>query len=89
MGGAATGTSAVVLQGMNYEIFRTAKETDVERIETSISYLQEFLTSLSEVVLQNRSIVGLYFFNREDCVQPSMKNIVLHQSFRSSKGFYG
>ena len=51
MGGVATATSTLVLQGKNYELLRTAIDTDIEKIETSISHLQESLTSLSEVVL--------------------------------------
>ena len=51
VGGAATGASALVLHVKNYELLRMAIETDIEKIETSISHLQESLTSLSEVVL--------------------------------------
>lgn len=54
MGGAATCASALVLQGNNYKLLRMAIDTDIERIETSISHLQESLTSLSEVVLLKR-----------------------------------
>ena len=57
--GAATRTSAFVLQGKNYDSLRAASDLDVVRIETSISHLQESLTSLSEEVLQNRR--GLTF----------------------------
>ena len=51
---AATRTSTLILQGKNYDGLEVAIDVDRERIETSISHLQESLTSLSEVVLQNR-----------------------------------
>jgi hypothetical protein len=58
---AATGTSALVLQGKDYDSLRTVIDLDLERIETSISYLQESLTSLLEIVLQNRRRLDLTF----------------------------
>ena len=54
--GEATSTSTLVLQGKNYDSLRADTDLDIERIETSISHLQESLTSLSEVVLQNRRL---------------------------------
>ena len=64
VGGVATDTSALVLQVKNYELLRTAIDTDIEKIETSISHLQESLTSLSEVVLQNRRGLDLLFLQQ-------------------------
>jgi hypothetical protein len=52
--GEATGTSALVLRGKKYDNLRAAIDLAVEKIETSISHLQEWLTLLSEVVLQNK-----------------------------------
>ena len=41
---AATRTSALVLQGKNYDSLRATKTLDIQKIETPISHLQESLT---------------------------------------------
>lgn len=68
--GADTGISAWVLKGKNYDSLRVATDSDRERIETAFSRLQESLTSLSEVVLQNRRGLDLTPPQQEGSVLP-------------------
>lgn len=73
--GTAAGFSAIALQQKGYGELRMAIDTDIERTEGAISKMQESLTSLSEVALQNRRGLDLLFLQqgglctalREEC----------------------
>lgn len=59
--GVGTGTAALIQTPQYYEELRTAMDIDIRTIEQSITKLEESLTSLSEVVLQNRRGLDLLF----------------------------
>lgn len=63
-----TRTSAIALQYKVYRKFRTAIDSDIKRVKDFLADLQEYLTSLSEVVLQNRRRLDLIFLKQGTCV---------------------
>lgn len=59
--GVGTGTAALVVQEARLSQQQVAIDQDLKEIETSITALQKSLTSLSELVLQNRRGLDLLF----------------------------
>ncbi|XP_063280694.1 serine/arginine repetitive matrix protein 2-like isoform X2 [Prinia subflava] len=62
--GTATGVSALVTQHQGLSQLQVTIDEDLQRIEKSISFLEKSVSSLSEVVLQNRRGLDLLFMQQ-------------------------
>lgn len=69
--------ASLVLQGKSYQVLRTVIYLDIERGEESITCLQESLTSVCEVVLQNCHVLDLLFFTTGKALYRSNRGMLL------------
>lgn len=60
-----TGAATLVIQQQRYPSLHEFIDEDVEKLEFQITHLQESLTSLAEVVLQNRRGLDLIFLKEK------------------------
>lgn len=64
LAGVSTGIGSLALQSQHYTSLRVAIDTGLERLETSMSHLQESLSSLTEVVLQSFRGLNVFFLQQ-------------------------
>ena len=62
--GAGTGISSLVLQNKHYNEHQVATDEDLENLEVAMSLMKDSISSLSEVVLQNRRGLDLLFLQQ-------------------------
>lgn len=68
--GAATGVLALATQHQGLSQLQMTIDKDLQRVEKSISFLEKPLSSLLEVVLQNRPRLDLCSCSKEAFVPP-------------------
>lgn len=74
--GVGTGISSLILSNSRYQELSATIDADVQRLQQGVDDLSGSFSSLTEVALQNRRGLDLLsFYNREDSVQHSKKNV--------------